>query len=213
MKETLAVERIHLRRSKLDLQKRPTLKPREPSKYNGVDKEEGKFVGQKSVVTHLLQPSGRVPSGRLIRRCCGGKCPLLYSNVRAALDGKEDEATEQRISHQEGTYPEVYNAALEERVLAGLVRHAAEAKASHLPRRMRFRAVRRGPLQGRRIAIVRGLKALVSSVMSRAVLLHSPYSRPTGSPNSVRRLAFVERYLRAACRSHLSTRFADSRSR
>lgn len=58
-------------------------------------------------------------------------------------------------------------------MVAGLVRHSAEAKTPHLPRRMRFRAVGRRPLQGRCIAIVRGLEALVSSVMSRAVLLHS----------------------------------------
>lgn len=132
-------------------------------------------TGKKSMqkLSHLFHPSGGVPSGRLIPGYCCGKCPLLYPDVGAALDGKKDEATEQSISDEKGAYTEVYNKTLQEGVLASLVRHAAEAQAPNLSRRMRFRAIRGGPLQGRRIPIVRGLEALVSPVMSRVLFLHS----------------------------------------
>lgn len=134
---------------------------------------------KKGISTDLFEPSCGVPPDGLTSGNRSGQCPLLYLNVSAALDGKEDEAPQQGVSHEKGAYPEVYNKPLEEGVLAGLVRHSAEAEAPHLSRGMALGSVRRGPLQGRRIPIVRGLEALVSPVMPRVVLLHPRVSLST----------------------------------
>lgn len=137
--------------------------------------------------SYLFYPSASVPPGVLISGYRRGEGPLLQANAvdSPALDGQEDEATQQGVGHEKGAYPEVYDKALQERMLAGFVGHTAEAQTSHLARRVRLRAFRRS-LQGRGVAVVRRLEALVSSVMSNVVLLHPPFfALPTESPSPV----------------------------
>lgn len=125
-----------------------------------------------------------------------GEDPLLRTMVDGpALDGQEDEAAQQGIGHEKGAYSEVYDKSFQEWMLAGFVRHTAEAQTSHLARWVRFRAFRRWPFQGRGVAVVRWLKALVSSVMSNVVLLHSLFCPIYRITESYRRQFRVYRWI------------------
>lgn len=135
-----------------------------------------------------------------------GESPLLQANAidGPALDSQENEAAQQGVGHEKGAYPEVYDKPLQERMLAGFVRHPTETQTSHLARRVRLRTVRRRSFQGRGVAVVRRLsKALVSSVMSNIVLLHLPFfilSTESPSPVAVS-FAFIAGYV--AVHTHL----------
>lgn len=124
--------------------------------------------------SYLFYPSAGISPGMLISGYRRGEGPLLRTNAidSPALDGQEDETAQQGIGHEKGAYPEVYDKSLQEWMLAGFVRHTAEAQTSHLARRVRLRTFRCWSFQGRSVAVIRWLKALVSSVMSNVVLLH-----------------------------------------
>lgn len=111
-----------------------------------IEKNSETFIRKNRRVpalAHLFQPSGGVSPGLLVPGDRGGQASLLRVNVGAALDREEDYTAQQGVSQQQAAYHEVYDASLEEGVLASLVRHPAEAKASHLPGGMRLCAVRR----------------------------------------------------------------------
>jgi len=123
-------------------------------------------------LAHLFQPSGGVPPDLLIPGERRRQSPLLQVKIGTALDRQEDQAAQQGVDQQHAAYREVYDAALEERVLAGLVWHSAEAEAPDLPRRVRLGALRRRSLERRRVTVVGRLEALISSIMPDVVLLH-----------------------------------------
>jgi len=129
---------------------------------------------------------------------------LLQVKVGAALDRQEDQAAQQSVDQQHAAYREVYDAALEERVLAGLVWHPAEAEAPDLPRRVRLGALRRRSLERRRVAVVGRLEALISSVMPDVVFLHPLVFPSAESPAGPAVFVAECAHLRPSCSAHVA---------